>query len=77
MEHARDIRVVPGTFGWFDIGSWTTAFELASKDEQDNALLADAALVDCERCYVRGKSGKMIAVVGLKDLIVSTPTTPL
>jgi mannose-1-phosphate guanylyltransferase len=70
MEHARDIRVVPGAFGWFDIGSWTTAFELASKDEQDNALLADTALVDCERCYVRGKSGKMIAVVGLKDLIV-------
>ncbi len=70
MERARDIRVVPGSFGWFDIGSWTTAYELAEKDDDGNARLAEAALVDCERCYVRGTSGKMIALVGLKDLIV-------
>jgi mannose-1-phosphate guanylyltransferase len=70
MERARDIRVVPGAFGWFDIGSWTTAYELAQKDETDNAVSGEAALVDCERCYVRGKQGKMIAVVGMKDVIV-------
>ena len=70
MEQARDIRVVPGSFGWFDIGSWTTAYELATKDEDGNAKLAEAALVDCERCYVRSKSGKLIAMVGVKDLIV-------
>jgi mannose-1-phosphate guanylyltransferase len=70
MERARDIRVVPGSFGWFDIGSWTTAFELAPKDDADNAVYGEAALIDCERCYVRGKQGKMIAVVGMRDLIV-------
>lgn len=71
MERARDIRVVPGSFGWFDIGSWTTAFELARKDDADNAVVqGEAALIDCERCYVRGKQGKMIAVVGMRDLIV-------
>jgi mannose-1-phosphate guanylyltransferase len=70
MEHARDIRVVPGSFGWFDIGSWTTAYELAAKDDDENAQQADAVLLDCERCYVRAGDGKLVALVGLKDLIV-------
>jgi mannose-1-phosphate guanylyltransferase len=70
MENARDIRVVPGSFGWFDIGSWTTAYELATKDEDENAHHADAVLLDCERCYVRAGSGKVIALVGMRDLIV-------
>ncbi|HKU43287.1 MAG TPA: mannose-1-phosphate guanylyltransferase [Polyangiales bacterium] len=70
MERARDIRVVPGSFGWFDIGSWTTAYELAAKDKSGNAVVADGVLVDCERCYVRAKNGKVIALVGVKDLIV-------
>lgn len=70
MEHARDIRVVPGSFGWFDIGSWTTAYELATKDDDGNAQQAEAILLDCERCYVRAGNGKLVALVGLKDLIV-------
>lgn len=74
MEHARDIRVVPGSFGWFDIGSWTTAYELASKDEDGNAVQADAVVLDCERVYVRAGSGKLVALVGLKDfIVVDTP----
>jgi mannose-1-phosphate guanylyltransferase len=74
MEHARDIRVVPGSFGWFDIGSWTTAYELAPKNEDGNAVLADAVVLDCERCYVRAGNGKVVALVGLKDfIVVDTP----
>ncbi|HEX7477910.1 MAG TPA: mannose-1-phosphate guanylyltransferase [Polyangiales bacterium] len=70
MEKARDIRVVPGSFGWYDIGSWTTAYELADKDAQNNAVLGDASLVETEGCYVRGKAGKLIALVGVHDLVV-------
>lgn len=70
MEHARDIRVVPGSFGWFDIGSWTTAYELAEKDSEGNAQKAETALVDSEGCYVRAKSGKLVALVGMKDVVV-------
>jgi mannose-1-phosphate guanylyltransferase len=61
---------VPGSFGWFDIGSWTTAYELAIKDDDGNAQLADAALLDCEGCYVRAGNNKIVAIVGLKDLVV-------
>ncbi|HEY2733008.1 MAG TPA: mannose-1-phosphate guanylyltransferase [Polyangiales bacterium] len=70
MEHARDMRVVPGSFGWFDIGSWTTAWELANKDANGNAVLGDACLVDAERCYVRTRAGRLVALIGVQDLVV-------
>ena len=70
MEHAEDVRVVPGSFGWYDIGSWTTAWELAAKDSNGNAVLADASLVESNNCYVRAKPGKLVALIGVDDLVI-------
>ncbi len=70
MEKAGDLRVVPGSFGWYDIGSWTTAYELAPKDAQKNAVRAEVSLVESEGCYVRGEPGKLIALIGVHDLVV-------
>jgi mannose-1-phosphate guanylyltransferase len=70
MEHAQDMRVVPGSFGWYDIGSWTTAWELAAKDDQGNAVLAETSLVDAKNCYVRANPGKLVALIGVEDLVV-------
>lgn len=70
MEKAGDLRVVRGAFGWYDIGSWTTAYELAAKDENDNAVHANASLVEVQGCYVRGSADKVIALIGVRDLVV-------
>lgn len=70
MENAQDVRVVPGAFGWYDIGSWTTAWELASKDAEGNALLAEASVTDAHNCYVRANPGKLVALIGVNDLVV-------
>jgi len=70
MEHAQDVRVVPGSFGWYDIGSWTTAWELAKKDERGNAVIGEASLIDAQNCYARIKPGKIIALIGVEDLVV-------
>ena len=70
MEKADEVLVVPGSFGWSDLGSWTTAWELADKDEDDNALLAEAVAVDASGCYVSAPEGKLVALVGVQDLVV-------
>jgi mannose-1-phosphate guanylyltransferase len=70
MEKALDIRVVPGSFGWYDIGSWTTAWELAPKDAEGNAGLAEVSLVDAKNCYVHTNAGKLVALIGVEDLVV-------
>lgn len=70
MEKAPDVLVVPGDFGWSDLGSYATAWELAPKDAAGNAARADAVLVDARGCYVSAPAGKVVALVGVEDLVV-------
>jgi mannose-1-phosphate guanylyltransferase len=70
MEKAARIAVVPGDFGWSDVGSWTTAWELADRDGDDNALFGDVVAVDTRGSYVRAPAGKVVAVLGLEDVVV-------
>jgi mannose-1-phosphate guanylyltransferase len=70
MEKAARVSVVPGDFGWSDVGSWTSAWELAAHDESDNALFGDVVALDTRGSYVRGQDGKVVAVVGLDDIVI-------
>jgi len=70
MEKAGRVSVVPGDFGWSDVGSWTSAWELAARDDDDNALFGEVVAVDTHRSYVRAAKGKVVAVVGLDDVVV-------
>jgi mannose-1-phosphate guanylyltransferase len=71
MEKADDILVVPGSFGWDDIGSWSAAWELARKDGDGNAHGGGEQLsVDSRGCYTTTREGKLVALIGVEDLIV-------
>ncbi len=70
MEKAADVSVIPGDFGWSDVGSWTTVWELAARDEAGNAFFGDVVPVDSKNCYVRAPEGKVVAVIGLEDVVV-------
>jgi mannose-1-phosphate guanylyltransferase len=75
MEKASKLAVVPGSFGWNDLGSWESAWELAEKDGAGNALPADAVAIDAHRNIVRdlttGAGAKRVyALVGVSDLVV-------
>ncbi|MEB2285820.1 MAG: sugar phosphate nucleotidyltransferase [Myxococcales bacterium] len=64
MEHARDVLVVAGDFGWSDVGSWTA---LAALDGA--APEREVVSVDAERAVVFG-DGRLVAIVGIDDVIV-------
>lgn len=70
MEKVEKVAVVPGSFGWSDLGSWTTAWELADKDKVGNATPQSAIMVDAKGCYAKSTNGKLIALVGVQDLVV-------
>ena len=70
MEKASRVAVVPGDFGWSDVGSWTSAWELAARDDDDNALFGEVVAVETRGSYVRAPAGKTVAVVGLEDIVV-------
>jgi len=52
MEHVKELAVVPGDFGWSDIGSWLAASELGHKDERGNSAPAATVLLDAHDNYV-------------------------
>jgi len=74
MEHVAPLAVVPGDFGWNDVGSWQSAWELALKDEHGNAAPPGAVLLDArnnEIVDLRSSPNKrVIALVGVDDLVV-------
>ncbi|HEX5657402.1 MAG TPA: mannose-1-phosphate guanylyltransferase [Polyangiales bacterium] len=70
MEEAARVAVVPGDFGWSDVGSWTSAWELAPHDAEDNALFGHVVAIDTKGSYVRAREGKVVAVLGLEDIVV-------
>lgn len=71
MERAEAVFVVPGSFGWNDVGSWRAVYELRDKDENGNVVQTDTAeFARAKNNLVQSGSGKMIALVGVEDLAV-------
>ncbi|MTI87335.1 MAG: mannose-1-phosphate guanylyltransferase [Balneolaceae bacterium] len=71
MEKASEVFVVPGDFGWNDVGSWTAIYELDEKNEDGNIINADhATFSEAKNNLVVSSSGKMVSVVGLDGVAV-------
>lgn len=70
MEKVKDVAVVPADFGWSDLGSFATAWELAPRDAHDNSLSPNAVAIDASGCFVRAPEGKIVALVGVSELVV-------
>lgn len=71
MEKATNVRVVPGEFGWNDVGSWTAAYDLATKDSDGNASNAEALVsVGATNNYVDVDEGTVVGIVGVEGLAV-------
>ena len=74
IEKAPRLAVVRGDFGWNDVGSWQSAWELAPKDAADNALAPGAVLIQAKNNLVRDlrtdDRNRVIALVGVDNLVV-------
>jgi mannose-1-phosphate guanylyltransferase len=71
MEKAAGIRVIPGDFGWNDVGSWAALPALRAADARGNVVVGEAALVDADGNVVFAESGgPFVGLVGVKDMIV-------
>lgn len=69
MERADKVFVVPGDFGWSDVGDWRAVYELSEKDEVGNALYNEVIVHDSSRCLVQA-NGRLVVLVGIHDTVV-------
>lgn len=69
MEKAEDIYILPGTFGWDDVGSWLAVDRIKKSNEFGNVVSGNIITVNTNNCIIQGGK-KLIATVGLEDIIV-------
>ncbi|MGE0312620.1 MAG: mannose-1-phosphate guanylyltransferase/mannose-6-phosphate isomerase [Lautropia sp.] len=69
MERSDRVAVVPGDFGWSDIGSWDAVAKLAAPDANNNRAVGHAIFVDSANTYVQSDE-RLVAAVGVSDLLV-------
>lgn len=72
MEKAQNVYVMPADFGWSDLGTWGSLYELSDKDDNGNVTLhSEASYYDSHRNIVTMESGKLAVIQGLDDMIVA------
>lgn len=77
MEKAENIFILPGNFGWDDIGSWLAVGRIKKTDEDNNVINGNVIAVNTKDCVIEGAE-KLIATVGLRDMVVvDTPDATL
>ena len=69
MEKAKDIYVIPGDFGWDDVGSWEAIGRYREKDCDNNVCMGNVRNFDCSNNIIIS-NGKPIVISGLQDIFV-------
>jgi mannose-1-phosphate guanylyltransferase len=76
MEREPGLRVVRGDFGWNDLGSLASLWELGEHDTAGNSVSPENVYLDAARNLVvsMGQGKRVIALLGVEDLcVVDTP----
>lgn len=72
MEKASNVSVMKCEFGWSDVGTWHSFYDVNEKDEYGNVNnSSNVHLIDSERCIVCVPQDKKIVIEGVKDCIIA------
>lgn len=69
MERSEDVKIIPGEFGWNDVGSWDTLGVLYDADENGNVIVGNQINIDTKDCISFSKK-RLITTVGVENLII-------
>jgi mannose-1-phosphate guanylyltransferase len=71
MEKAENVHMVPGEFGWSDLGSWGSVHELRDKDAHGNLVTGEAIIYESNNNFIHLQNGKMAIIEGLDDHLIA------
>ena len=76
-QPSNRLTLIPAHFKWSDVGEWKTIYLESKKDKNGFAVLTEHTLhnqFESQNCLIHGQKGKLIGLVGVKDLaIIDTP----
>lgn len=71
LEKADNAFVLPGDFGWSDLGTWASLYDVFEKDSQNNAVNGSLVnMVESSGNMVCVPHNRMVVVNGVNDLII-------
>lgn len=72
-EKAKNLVVVPGEFGWSDIGDWKVVYDSLDKDLEGNVILDETKNsyigIDTKKSLIE-VNGRMIVAIGLENVVI-------
>lgn len=69
LERSERVAVVPGDFGWDDVGTWGALRRVRAGDQAGNAVHGHVHAVDARGNVVHAPSGTVV-LYGVSDLVV-------
>ena len=71
MEKAENVYVLCADFGWSDLGTWGSLYDMSTKDKSENAVQGkNVFLYDSVNCIVNLPNEKLAVIQGLDDYII-------
>jgi mannose-1-phosphate guanylyltransferase len=71
MEKADNVYVIPSSFGWSDLGSWASTYEILEKDYFGNAVAeGDVMVIDATNNIIHSNKKKLLVLQGMNDYII-------
>jgi mannose-1-phosphate guanylyltransferase len=71
LERSPRVLVIPGDFGWDDVGTWAALHRVRKRDESGNAVFGDVHAVQASNNVVHADAGSVV-LYGVSDLVVVT-----
>ncbi len=73
-EKAENLVIIPGNFGWNDIGDWKVVYDLSAKDGQGNVVLREEKegelIQHGSHHNLVNVNGRLIALVDVENMII-------
>ncbi len=70
LERTERVATLEADIDWSDIGSWGALIDVLSTDAEGNLFSGEVLGIDARDVTAYGPPGKLIALVGVEDLVV-------
>ncbi len=72
MEKADNVYVSLGDFGWSDLGTWSSLYDLSEKDNNGNVTLKCNSLIyDSQNNIIALPKEKLVVIEGLENFLIA------
>ncbi len=71
LEKEKDVFVMPANFGWNDLGTWKSLWDVSERNDKNNALIGkNIHTYNTSESMVFNNSNKLIVVNGVDNIVI-------